>query len=63
MKSIDTIEREFDQSQKRSEERRHQVYQRTWKDRIIMFISILVILLVMTAAIVVILIASGAFKG
>jgi len=45
--SIDRIEREFAQSQARSEERRNQPSQRSWKDRVVLFVSILVILLCM----------------
>lgn len=57
--SIDTIEREFAQSQERSEARRNQSGRRSWRDRIIMFLSILLILAIVGAAI---LVASGAIK-
>jgi hypothetical protein len=60
--SLETINREFAQSQARSEARRNQPRRRSWKERIVMFTSLLVILVVMGVLITGILIASGAIK-
>jgi len=60
--SIETIEREFAMSQKRSEERRSYSPRWTWKDRAAMFFYILAILVFMGAVIFGILIATKAIK-
>lgn len=61
-KSIDQIEREYAQSQARSEERRNQPPQRSWRDRVVVFTSIVVILVFMGVLITGILIISGTIK-
>jgi hypothetical protein len=60
--SLETIGREFAQSQKRSWERRSQPRQRSWKEWIVMFTGLLMIIVVMGVLTIGILIASGAIK-